>query len=57
MTTFPAAEPYRELLRLMIANDEPCPSPHCPVTNLGHLLLGVPPDLVDLVRAEDPEEQ
>jgi hypothetical protein len=49
-------EPYRELLRLMIANDEPCPSPGCPVTDLGHLLVGVPEHLVDLVRAEDPQE-
>lgn len=49
-------EPYRELLRIMIAADEPCQSPQCPVTIMGHLLADAPPHLVDLVRAEDPDE-
>lgn len=48
--------PYRELLRFMIEADERCQSPTCGVTMLGHLLAGLPPHLVDLVRAEDPEE-
>lgn len=48
--------PYRELLAAMVAADEPCPSPTCGVTVLGHLLIGLSPRLVDLVRAEDPTE-
>jgi hypothetical protein len=48
-------EPYRDLLRAMIDADEPCQSPTCGLSILGHLLAGVPPHLVDLVRAEDPD--
>lgn len=56
-TTIPTTtEPYRALLRHMIDNDEPCEIPMCRVTLLGHLLDGARPELVDLVRAEDPEQ-
>lgn len=46
-------EPYRELLRVMIAADGPCQSPTCGVTMLGHLIADAPPRLIELVRAED----
>lgn len=49
-------EPYRELLAAMVAADEACAVPACPVSALGHLLSGLPQRLVDLVRAEDPTQ-
>jgi hypothetical protein len=47
-------EGYRSLVRALIAADGPCPAPHCGVTVLGHLLAAVAPELVELVKAEDP---
>lgn len=49
-------EPYRRLLGELVERDERCPSPMCPVTMLGHMLDGLPQELVDLVRAEDPSQ-
>lgn len=45
---------YRSLVRALIAADGPCPAPNCGVTVLGHLLAAVAPELVELVKAEDP---
>lgn len=47
------AEPYRELVRAMLANDEPCTAPGCVVSLLGHLLPHGRPELVALVRELD----
>lgn len=49
-------QPYRELIRHMIENDEPCQSPHCGMSMLGHLIIGSDRKLIDLVRAEDPHQ-
>lgn len=47
------AEPYRELVRQLIANDSSCPSLACDVTMLGHLLPNDYPELVQLVMDLD----
>lgn len=49
-------EPYRMLLGLMVANDQPCRAPMCGVSMIRHLTGDVPPHLVDLIRAEDPDQ-
>jgi hypothetical protein len=49
------AERYQELIKGMIANDEPCPSPTCGITMIGHLLDGLPDHLIDLVKHLDPD--
>lgn len=48
-----ATEPYRKLIRHMIKNDGPCQGPTCGLSTMGHLLDGLRPELIDLVRAED----
>lgn len=46
---------YEALISGMIANDEPCGSPICSLTMMGHLLDGLPDELIDLVKALDDE--
>lgn len=50
-------EPYRDLVRGLIAADVPCPSPGCQVTTLGHLIASLTADQVELIRALDPSQQ
>lgn len=50
-------EPYRELIRALIAADVPCPSPGCGITTLGHLIDSLTADQVEMVRALDPSQQ
>lgn len=47
---------YRRLLIQMIQADEPCASPGCSVTNMGHLLVNVDPHLHYLVKECDPTQ-
>jgi hypothetical protein len=49
-------EPYRDLIRGLIAADSPCPGPMCKVSTLGHLLASLTPEQVELVRELDPTQ-
>lgn len=49
-------EPYRELVRALIAADTPCQGFGCSLTMLGHLLAPCTPEQQDLVRALDPSQ-
>lgn len=46
---------YQDLIRALIAADEPCPAYNCSVTHLGHLIASLTADQVELVRELDPE--
>lgn len=53
----PEVEPYRDLVRGLIAADVPCLSPGCGVTTLGHLIASLTADQVELIRELDPSQQ
>jgi hypothetical protein len=53
----PEVRPYRQLVQHMIHEDQSCQSPACALSMMGHLLAGAAPELVDLVKALDPDHQ
>lgn len=46
----------KRLIRGMIANDDPCPSPFCDVSMMGHLLAGLDDELIELVKSQDKSQ-
>jgi hypothetical protein len=50
------ASPYRAIIEYMIENDERCGSPSCPLTMMGHLITGLPPELMDMIKEVDPSQ-
>lgn len=49
-------EPYRRIIEHMIKNDERCGSPSCPLSMMGHLITGLPLELMDLIKELDPTQ-
>lgn len=47
---------YKRLVRGMIENDDRCQSPFCGVTMMGHLIIPLGDELVDLVRSQDKDQ-
>lgn len=44
---------YRSIIEHMIEMDEGCSSPGCPLTMMGHLITGLRPEAIDLIKELD----